>query len=180
MPERLRTLLLDAHDSVANLSYYHDWHQALVAHPRLDVEPVGTLGKARLALELLARRWRDYDLVLFPYGYYYANQDAWSRVLAGVVAGMRGVKVFGRTNSGRRSPRRKRRGCAFSLGEYRYTRPSGAFGSGMPSVKLLPEPPVLYFSKFLKRMKLPRMAELALSFRRSFGPTFGESCGKPP
>lgn len=144
MPERLRTLLLDAHDSVANLSYYHDWHQALVAHPRLDVEPVGTLGKARLALELLARRWRDYDLVLFPYGYYYANQDAWSRALAGVVAGMRGVKVFFLENEYRLLDRKlalaRRAGADFVTTQMPLDVARRAYGAHFPAERIVALP----------------------------------------
>lgn len=90
----LRTLLLASHASVPNLSYYWDWHEALTRHPRLRVDVVSTLGKGRLTLELLRRRRREYDLVLFPYGYYYANDDRWSRTLAGLLAEMSGVKVF--------------------------------------------------------------------------------------
>ena len=78
----------------------------------------------------------------------------YGHMVPGVPGGcvMRAVNVSGKMNSGTRPPRRNRRGWAFSLGEYRYTRPSGVLGSGMPSVMLLPEPPVLYFSKFRKRM----------------------------
>src|ERR1700730_12808038 len=93
---------------------------------------------------------------------------------------IRAVVVSGRTNPGTRSPRRKRRGWAFSLGEYRYTRPSGVFGSGMPSVMLLPEPPVLYFSKFRKRMCHLNRPGSSLLFKHSFEATVGRPGGKPP
>ena len=90
----LDVLVFLSHAGTPTLSYYWDWAETLCAHPRFRVDVVDTRAKGRLALALLRRRRRRYDLIFFPYGFYYANQDRWSRALFDALADLRGKRVF--------------------------------------------------------------------------------------
>lgn len=90
----LRVLLVASHSGSPTLSYYWDWFEALRDHADFEVDVLDTTAKAMLPLALAARRFRRYDLLLFPYGFYYANQDPWSRAWLQRLADFRGLKVF--------------------------------------------------------------------------------------
>lgn len=90
----LRVLVFASHYASRSVSYYWDWFEAICSYPGFDVDVVSTLAKTRLAFELLRRRGRSYDLIVFPYGFYYANDDRRSRCLFQLLGDVRGVRVY--------------------------------------------------------------------------------------
>jgi hypothetical protein len=113
MPSRARALIFASHFRTPDLSYYWDWFETLRSHPRLEADVVSTLGKTRLALELLRRRRESYDAIFFPYGFFYNNQDRWSRAAFQALGDVRGTRVYFLENEYRSINRKL--ACALSL-----------------------------------------------------------------
>lgn len=76
------------------LSYYEDWFDALSSHAGFRTDVVDTSTRASLAYGLLRARRRSYDLIVYPYGFFYENVGTWRRAMFTLGRGLRGTKVF--------------------------------------------------------------------------------------
>lgn len=89
-----RVLVFFGRGHRAPLSYYEDWFAALCAHPGFDVDVADTSTTASLAYGLLRARRRSYDLIVFPYSFFYENTGNRRRAMLAFARGLRGTKVF--------------------------------------------------------------------------------------
>lgn len=90
----LDVLLVSSYRRHPSLAYYWDWNEALASYPRFRADAIGISTPARLAYELLRRRGRTYDLILFPYGFFYDTQNWKSRAALTALDHIRGKRVF--------------------------------------------------------------------------------------
>ena len=91
----LKVLLFASHQRTTDLSYHLDWYEALADDPRFvtDVVPTGTR-LSTLAFNLWRRRHRRYDLVFYPYGFFYPNSKRRRRAIFQFFSDVTGTKVF--------------------------------------------------------------------------------------
>jgi len=108
-------LIFFAHRRAPAFAYYEDWFDALRTHPGWKVHVVDTSTRASLVRGLLRARRRAWDLVLYPYSFFYANTDHWRRAILTVGgAKLRGTKVFFLENEYRML--RDKLACAVAVG----------------------------------------------------------------
>jgi hypothetical protein len=79
---------------VQHLSYYGDWFAALCTHPGFAVTVVDTSTTTSLAYGLVRARRRSYDLIVFPYSFFYENTGNRRRAILAFARGLHGTKVF--------------------------------------------------------------------------------------
>jgi hypothetical protein len=97
-----------------HLSYYQDWFEALSTHPGWSVDVVDTSTVVSLGAGLLRARRRSYDLIVYPYSFFYENQSSRRRAILAFAQDLRGTKVFFLENEYRFL--REKLACAVSVG----------------------------------------------------------------
>ncbi|MBM4442462.1 MAG: glycosyltransferase family 1 protein [Candidatus Rokubacteria bacterium] len=75
-------------------SYYTDWLDALMSHPGVAARVVDTSSSTALVYGLARARRRAWDVIVYPYGFFYETSTSRQRAILTLLGELRGTKVF--------------------------------------------------------------------------------------
>jgi hypothetical protein len=91
----IKVLLFASHYLNPNLSYYWDWFENLYGFEDFNADVINTTkGSAELFYNLWKRRKNRYDLIIYPYGFFYKNNDNRSLSIFELFSNLNGKKIF--------------------------------------------------------------------------------------